>query len=492
MKRFVSLDLLRGGAIVGVLFFHMLNVAFNYGGLIAGDIAWPLYPLLIFVGYVSQMDIIFVVLSGLVNTISIDKQWKRLAAGNPTADQKRVAANKILKSQLVRGLFIYAMAYISETLLNGLLLRLIVQAPNPLNESVGSLYYTNILQAIAWGIIISGVLYTQLLRQERGREWVSKRLLIAVLAILILTPFMVMLSRTFPGFYDSWTTRDLGWNILYAIINPIFRRGNPLFPFAVFGIVGTMIGCRISDGNLDKADATRWFAGSVAAFVGGALLYVPKVAGLHTILNLKAPALPYYFIASVYDVGENLMVMGGSMLLMLLILYLIDFRGHTKWFAKRTAFIRRFGLVSLTVWSLQWTIAVLAMAYNGITNAITGSATPFLESDFVAGCFDFEHAEGLTGGEFWFWWLITFAAFHTFMRVWERAGFRGSFEWVTIKLMSIGRKDVSERLNMSASLYNVESLVENPQSYWGKGKIIAICAVFFVMALIYVALTMLF
>lgn len=488
MKRFISLDFLRGAAIITVLFFHMILVVWDYEGVLAAGFPWPYWPLVIFLAFLAQFNVLFIVLSGLVNTISIDKQWKKFLKQNPNADQKRIMIKKILKSQIIRGLFILAMAYIYGILLDRLPLNYVKQVSDPVVQSVGGFYSTNVLHAIAWGIIISGFVYTWLLSREKGQAWISKRFLQVVLLMLILTPFMIMLSRVFPYFYDSWTTRGLGLNITYLFINSIFRGTCPLFPFSVFGVVGAMIGYRISSGNVEKPYATKWFTGSVVVFVSGLLLYLPRVADLHVSLGVESGTLLYYFVASVYDVGEKLMVLGGSLLLILIVLYVIDVRGKTKGFTKRTVFVRRFGLVSLTVFSLQWLVALLLMGYHSISSAVTNNNTPFLLSNFAAGWFDFEYAPGFTSWELVFWFSITLVIWHVLLWMWEKVGYKGSFEWFTIKLMRTSRKDVGERLNMSASLYNVESIVDKPQSYWRLRTVIGLVLIFFVMATVEVGL----
>ncbi len=69
MKRFISLDILRGLSLVGVLFFHMLLVTFNIQGVIAQGLPWYYYSIVIPVVFFMQFNILFVVLSGLVNMV---------------------------------------------------------------------------------------------------------------------------------------------------------------------------------------------------------------------------------------------------------------------------------------------------------------------------------------------------------------------------------------------------------------------------------------
>ena len=103
MKRFVSLDFLRGAAIIIVLFFHMLQVVWNYEGVLAAGFPWPYWPLVIFLGFLGQFNVLFIVLSGLVNTISIDKQWRKFMKQNPNADHTGYVKRCVVKAQKALG-----------------------------------------------------------------------------------------------------------------------------------------------------------------------------------------------------------------------------------------------------------------------------------------------------------------------------------------------------------------------------------------------------
>ena len=166
MKRYIAFDFLRGIAIMGVLGFHMLNVVYNYETVLANNPPIPYYILVIFLYYVGQFDILFMTLSGIVNTITIDKQWQKAVTPETSPTDRKLIASRILKSQILRGLFIFLMAYVSEGLLNRMLLSSFI-AEDPIKAFIGSLYYTNVLQAIALSVIVSGVVYTSML----GAGW---------------------------------------------------------------------------------------------------------------------------------------------------------------------------------------------------------------------------------------------------------------------------------------------------------------------------------
>jgi hypothetical protein len=483
MKRYIAFDFLRGIAIIGVLGFHLMAVLYDYEAALDANPPIAFYILVIVLYWVGQFDILFLILSGTVNTISIDKQWEKLIAQNPSDEEKKRAADKIMKSQVIRGLFIYAMSYVSEWIMNGLLLNVIIQEPDAWTDSIGAFYYTNILQAIALGTILSGVIYAKLLQSGKDQAAKIRQMFIWVLIIFLVTPFMVLLSHTFPLFHEGWKNRSFGLNVIYFFLNPILRRGNPFFPYAATSIIGAMIGCKISGGKTTKEYLNRVIYTALLLFGIGFFLFIFKVIDLADTLNLENNTMPLFFLNSIIDIGEILMVTGGSLLAMMILLYLIDIRGKGTSFAKYTVPIRRFGLISLTLFATQWILAVLLIIYHNIDNLISGTTIAFRDSPYFNG--------GWTGWQTWGWFLLSIFIYHCLLWLWGKVNFTGSFEWITVKLLSRNRKDAGERLDLNTSLYAVESPVLEGQEFYGRGTQVAFWMIFFILGVIYTAIDLL-
>jgi hypothetical protein len=306
--------------------------------------------------------------------------------------------------------------------------------------------------------MISAIVYVPLLKADKNPNQRVKFLIIVAVILFTATPFMVELSKLFPQFYDSWDNRSLGLNLLYVFLNPIFRRSTPFFPFATFSIIGTIIGCKISDGKISKSFLNKTFYSALILFGIGTIIVALK---------------------DFYGLGEMMMVTGGSIFLMMMLLYLVDVEGNGKKVADKTVFFRRFGLVTLTLWSLQWMISIPLLIINAIRNAIQGENIPFLQSDI--------YNHGLTGWEALGCMFVVIMMFYLILWGWEKANFKGSFEWLTTKALSGGRSTAGERLDMTQSLYQVESPVEKGEKYYGKGTKIGFIAIFLAMSLVYVA-----
>ena len=120
MKRYLSFDFLKGVGILGVVCFHVLNVAFSeeVDKITSGDAHILLLILSVVLLYLGLFEGLFILLSAIGNTISTRRQWIR----NVEIMEKKPAALKVFKNQAIRGVIIWIFGFISEGLLNGLLL----------------------------------------------------------------------------------------------------------------------------------------------------------------------------------------------------------------------------------------------------------------------------------------------------------------------------------------------------------------------------------
>ena len=280
---------------------------------------------------------------------------------------------------------------------------------------------------------------------------------ILTIAVIIMTPIMIEILNLLPDFWDrpasGFETRPLGLNILYVILAPLVIDFNPLFPNLTAMFLGTIIGLEISNGQSTKQFFNKIVLSTIPMMVLGVVF---------TFLDLG------------YGLGEFFTSTGGSILLLMIILYMIDMRGKGTKFAKYSKFFRRFGTMTLTLWCLQWLVVLPLRLMQVIVNAVTGTSV-----DFITGPF---YNNGRTGWELLGTIAIVIGIYHLILWLWEKVGYVGSFEWVTVKLMSKQRANAAARLKRG--LKDVESIVEEPQEFWGVGTMIGLILIWLLYAVI--------
>ncbi len=425
MKRYISFDFIKGVGILGVVCFHVLNVAFSeeVDKIIAGDAHILLLLLGVVLLYLGYFDGLFILMSAIGNTISTRRQWNK----NIEVMDKKLAALKVFKNQAIRGLIIWVFGFISEALLNGLLLDVILGESDIWLSLGNHLFRINVLQTVGIATIIISGIYAYCLY----KGWSTKKILILSLTLLIivllLRPLVTELGNAymvdFRSPWNNWINRDLWTNLTYIIIVPFINRFTPLVPFFSLSLFGLIAGSYIGEGRITK-NFLKWSYLS-ALF----LLITAIVSGLLLGFDLEGDSL---FLFSFVAAGE---IAIGT-----LILQLVDYRGKAEKFGKKTIFFRRFNMLLLTIWSFQWVTIFPVLIFDAVTGwgALDGMLNGYQLLLLLAIVV-------------LFWYII--------VKLWEKVEFKGSFEWLTITILSKGRADAGDRLKIQEMLYNPESIV---------------------------------
>jgi len=477
LKRYISLDVLRGLAIIGVFSFHLMNLSYDYEAVLAGDPGIIFYIILIPLYFIGEFDVLFTCLSATVNTISIDRKWDQIIGnwqGDPREGKKH-AFRTILKTQLIRGLFIALLAYVAESLLNHMLLYTILGEVNAVEEGVRMLFRAHILWLIGVGLIVTSFIYLLMKRAD----WSRKRIILTFIFIsasilLIVTPFLQWLYPTlgFPNkSQDFWQTTPWGTNILRIVLAPFIKDDFPFFPDVSVMFIGVIIGFLISKEQVEKRHLNRFFLVSIFLFIAGAGLFIVEelVKDSLNLLNIEIKA------------GVYLMTTGGAILAILIFLYLIDIcRGRKQ---VKLFYFQRFGNLSLSLWMLQWVMVFPIMLLQLILNLINFG---FNWSAFIATREGPFFQKGLDGYGVIGQIVYILAFWSLVLWLWQKLDFIGSFEWMTVKLMS-GKRG-HDRAKISDAVVNAESLTDPPQKYYGAGMIVLFFAVFLVFCILYTAL----
>jgi uncharacterized membrane protein len=472
LKRYISLDVLRGLAIIGVFSFHILNYSYDKEAAIA-NAGIVTYFFLIPLAFIAEFSVLFTCLSAIVNTISIDRKWNRIMndwKGDPT-EGKKYAFRTILKTQIIRGLFIAFCGYLAEVLLNHMLLYTIMGLSDTIDEAMKMTFRAHILWLIGIGLIITSILYLLM----KKANWAKKKMvltliLIGLCSLLIITPFLQWLYPTL-GFPNNpgnfWQETPWGTNILRMILAPIIKDDFPLFPNVSIMFIGVIIGFLISSGTVEKKFLNQLFISSILVFVIG--------LGFYFLEDTIKSTLNSVFID--VKAGIYFMATAGSILAIIIFLYLIDIRRGRK--QVKLFYFQRFGTMSLSLWMLQWLMAfplmLIQLRLNFREHAYNWDAfVPLRDGPLFT--------KGLNGYGVIAEILYIIVFWSVVLWLWQQINFVGSFEWMTVQLMG-GKKD-HERAKISDAIINAESLSDPPQKFY-KGYIII---VFFIVFLVYCVL----
>ena len=434
MKRFVSLDFLRGLAIVLMLGLHVIKNILDIDELQVHPSEVPIINLLavMLLPFLGGLAGFFLMVSAVGNTISISSQYK---AG--------LSPKEIIIRQMVGGFLVLTFAMLVEGLIgyNGSL-AILFRNLNDLSQGDYTRVYWRwlhmaTLHTIGWCQIINGFLHPLLIQhtlihQNLGNSVsfrkVTRFYLILGLVVLILTPILWALADfLLPGYpyaKDPNTNLDLMYAdirfesfpriLLKCILSPLAGSPEPIFPYLATSFLGTIIGSFLVQSQ-EKRNL-HWLNYSLK--IG---FYVFLIGLIGVIINLLPILLSDFNVGidiytEIWDhrawVPENgpkyggwffqyLMFTGASLMIVLLPFRLVEARGLSSSFANKTKFFRKFGLLAFTAYTIQW-------IYDGVHYLLTFNHIPYellgWDLTFLAMMITF----GIYWGIFWLWEKVHF------------------------------------------------------------------------------------
>jgi len=446
IKRYISFDLGRGLAIIAVIGFHVLNVCYNADAAINSaidsmNISFIL--LVIILAFLGQSYPAFILLSAAGNTISMERRWLKLTADG-SEKSKKVAYKAILTDQIIRGLILILISYFSETLLNTGLTYLIVQDPNHdvIKDMLSQFYHSQIIGLIGFGVIISAIIYLNCVKRNFSKEKIKKILYIFTAIFIFGYPLMVELFKAIPGLWNHpeeyIVSASIGIEVLYWFLSPFANGWFPYFPNAGLSLLGVVIGIEIANAKISKDFFRKLLRSGWLFFICGIIWLI--------IDEFIFEGNSYRYYDSIF------MATASSILLLAVFFYYIDVKGNGNKIANRTKFFRRFGLLSLTTWCLQWTAAIPLRIIHEVTNWINKTSIPFYLSDIYLGY--------LSG---WMTWVMIFVAIGFISLIlWmiSLTNYKISFEYLLAKIMTLGnKKSESSKINIALTLDKTKSLI---------------------------------
>ncbi|NMC06354.1 MAG: hypothetical protein GYA24_14145, partial [Candidatus Lokiarchaeota archaeon] len=244
-------------------------------------------------------------------------------------------------------------------------------------------YHMETIHAVAWCVIINGIVQA-ILSMNAGFKQYSRNIKIyAILAIAVIAATQFVwwgFDAMVPGgdfshgtnlvTGHSWQYGDLLrldflTNFLLVFVQPWAGQVEPLFPFLAVSFIGSMIGLylvkpRAGDEGKNTKTLHNAMAGGFFLMIGGfvivmvILLFRPgdPVDGFLTVLRKS------YDVTDLEQFGVwlpwFLMVTGAQWGAICLLLRLVEFRGKSAPFARKTLFFRRFGFVAFSVYNYQF------------------------------------------------------------------------------------------------------------------------------------------
>ncbi|MBA7579217.1 hypothetical protein ES708_21086 [subsurface metagenome] len=453
MKRFASIDFLRGYAIVMMIVLHLigeiLNVPMIMGMLSDGTSTFINLIMLVILPYLGGLAGLFLMVSAVGNMVSMYRQLER-----------GISINQLVLRQIIGGFILLFFGMLSEGTLG--LYSTMGNVMRNLGKPTGGNWdqilwgYNTIetIHAIAWCIIYNGITMGIL---SRGGRWKNtKRLIInyIILAVIVLA----LTQFVWDFFYNLW---GYPWNsgpeglIRYPVIGvdpwwrhlanifvaPLATPMEPIFPYLAASYMGSIIGIVIAQ------DSETWsrehlkkvlYAGFIMFVVGtvGIIIFLVGVMMDTTLPQPNGWESGFDYAIEIYRriswhrdwAGDNpewftfgivpkfawlwqfLSLSGFSVMAIAMLIRTVDYRGKGARFAKVTRPLRRFGVIAFTNYTIQW----MFLGLHYLMGTILTPENP--------------HAL-LSWGYTILLCILTLVLNTIIMLLWERINYIGSLEW---------------------------------------------------------------
>ncbi|MBD3193259.1 MAG: hypothetical protein GF308_21675 [Candidatus Heimdallarchaeota archaeon] len=462
-QRLASLDFQRGLAIWMMVFLHVFNHMYDYSWVDPGQlftgIPFFLSIFIAFSAYFGNWAGYFILISAIVNAFSTTKK----------AMHGKDSPERLFGKQLLTGLGILIAGFITESFgYYGYFGRVLRSGAvfsretwiDPINVSFiwRKLFMMEALQAIGWCLVLTSIVQYFLLRKGGANKFKRNIIVYGLLTIVVLvaTPFIwnwidnlslwsiptyqEVLDHGFTGEYHlSWPSsffQSYNASFFAYIMTVLTGDLYPIFPFLAVSLLGSLFGIVLAMPQPPKR-LPLW---------GGLLTLGILVIGVITTI-----LLPFDISFERPYMGFFFFLLGGQVGAVVLLFWLIDWRGKGEQFAKNPIikYFRVWGMLALTIFFLQiWSLIPRAV-------------------------FNFTHPENLMNyrfpkGQEWIVFIFAFVTiifYDLLIWLWAQINFVGSFEWIIIRFASIVTKKPSKRLKVKYMLneinwMNYQSLFE--------------------------------
>jgi len=432
-KRLATLDFLRGLAILMVVGFHSIERALPidfWDNFISTAPKWQFYlfgPFLLLMSWRG----FFILISAIVYIYTFESKVR--ITNNPGI----ILKNNIMKGTIlflfgcIINIFLQPDAAIGSFLLTG------QWRPE---QFIFKLKNSNAIQMIALGLIVYSFIHF-ILTRNKGYEKITRNLAIYVFLMTVIVILSPILNQILFSNYAitrddiiNMDTNSPGQFLTSIFLANIVGNAQPLFPYLSVTFLGCIIGIILSqDEWSNKEKLTKLYLLGIIIIIIG-LLYWIVISG--------SEPLETFMIAPMWFLILN---SGLQTFLFAIFLYFFDYSKNSQKKLKRiknVRFIRRAGLVSLTLFSTQFLDIIprfLLTRITGIDYLSIGNLTTLFQSFLLL------------------WIVIFYWAF--LLRLWEFGKFYGSFDWLMGYINSSFLKkkiDWKDPLKIKRNLYEIE------------------------------------
>jgi hypothetical protein len=481
MKRYASIDFMRGVAILLMLILHSIGDRLDVNTLLGRIDYVPLINViaLVVLPFLGGLAGLFLLVSAIANMISMQKQLMRGRS-----------AGMLALRQVITGFILYIFAALTESTTGywgafGLLFR---NLDKPLTWNWTTVFTRwgtfEAIHTIAWCVIINGLIHGLISVKGLWKKPKRQMLIYGILSIAVLasTPFVWQgISKIDPGFpwgyVGKWWVDSGGAlrgydqfqpHLIYSAFSDVVKGWffglfaapmEPLFPYLTVSFIGSIIGiaCAQPEKALFKGFMKLMLTIAVTMFLVGAVgivlmiikiipvsfddaTEVYRLISFHRHWAPDEPRFGHYYTWWSW-LWQFCSVTGWGLMATLAMLYFVEFRGKGKQFADKTRFVRRFGFVAFSNYNQQYIytstgfwvpqlffgMGAVAQWLNNITNG--GFISRWLNLD--TGWW--QSGLGAYHPTLWFATFfqigVTLLIYHVVMRLWEKANYRGSIEW---------------------------------------------------------------
>lgn len=444
MKRYVTLDFLRGLSIFGMIFFHLLNDIYDmsWTSTSAGLQSAPLFNIILLILglFFGSWAGLFLMVSAASNMVSMHNNF-----------ENGKSVRSVVLKQVLGGFILLLFGFLAEgtlqyyavfqTFRNGSTTfptALLFNGTPDFSRILWKGFTMETIHTIAWCMIVNGIVQG-LLSLNGGHSKINRNIIIyvilAIVVVIVTQPIWNVIYNSFGGYpfatdlsHVSLTGVGLDAErpylnnaadfILKFFLLPLAGIPEPIFPFLAVSFIGSIFGLLLCQKPVSRSWPKKGIWAGLLIIVSGVIVGI--------ILDLPFGSfLPFSSFSDFRGIEANLpqgygwipwvsFITGGQVIAMCMMFRLVEFRGNSANFAQKTSFIRRFGMVPFTLYTFHRMLAMIPM----ILLSYIFSVNMTVDSKDLDGWTSL----AVIG--------ISILFIYGVLRLWEKKDYIGSLEWM--------------------------------------------------------------